>query len=167
MLAAGEDPRFAARRILVTAAEDVGLADPRALSVAVAAFQALEFLGMPEARIPLAEAALYVATAPKSNSAVGAIDAAMRAITEEGRSYEVPPLLRMTGAARHEYRYPHLAPGHFLPDDYLPEELAGTAFYVPSELGEEKTIAARVRGPLGRSRPRPEDPGRAPRREEE
>jgi putative ATPase len=165
MLAAGEDPRFAARRILVTAAEDVGLADPRALSVAVAAFQALEFLGMPEARIPLAEAAIYVATAPKSNSAIGAIDAAMRAITEEGKSYEVPPVLRMTGDAKRGYRYPHAAPGHFRPDDYLPEALAGNSFYVPSELGDEKEIARRVRGPLGRGRARPEDPGKAPKPE--
>jgi putative ATPase len=160
MLAAGEDPRFAARRILVTAAEDVGLADPRALEVAVAAFRALEFLGMPEARIPLAEAALYVATAPKSNSAVKAIDAAASAITEEGHSYEVPPCLRMTGALREEYRYPHVAPGHFLADDYLPAELAGRSFYVPGELGAEKEIAERVRRALGRGRARPEDPGK-------
>ena len=163
MLAAGEDPRFAARRILVTAAEDVWLADPRALSVAVAAFQALEFLGMPEARIPLAQAAIYVATAPKSNSAMTAIDAAMNAITEDGKSYEVPPFLRMTGDARRRYRYPHHTPGHFLPDDYLPEELAGTSFYVPSELGDEHEIAKRVRGPLGRGRARAEDPGKPPR----
>jgi putative ATPase len=162
MLAAGEDPRFAARRILVTAAEDVGLADPRALSVAVAAFQALEFLGMPEARIPLAQAAIYVATAPKSNSATTAIDAAMRAITDEGASHEVPPFLRMTGDARRRYRYPHTAPGHFLPEDYLPEELAGRSFYVPTELGDEEAIAKRVRGPLGRGRERPDDPGKAP-----
>jgi len=162
MLAAGEDPRFAARRILVTAAEDVGLADPRALAVAVAAFHAVELLGMPEARIPLAEAALYVATAPKSNSAVTAIDAAMRAITDEGESWEVPPFLRMTGDARRRYRYPHDAPGHFLPEDYLPEELAGRSFYTPSELGEEAVLAKRVRGALGRGRARPEDPGKAP-----
>jgi putative ATPase len=163
MLAAGEDPRFVARRVLVTAAEDVGLADPTALPVAVAAFQALEFLGMPEARIPLAQAILHVATAPKSNSAIRAIDAAMRSVTEEGESHEVPPHLRMTGAAKREYRYPHEAPGHFLPDDYLPEGLAGRAFYVPGELGAEKEIARRVRGALGRGRKRPDDPGRPPR----
>jgi putative ATPase len=162
MLTAGEDPRFAARRILVTAAEDVGLADPRALSVAMAAFHALEVLGMPEARIPLAEAALYVACAPKSNSAVRAIDAAMGAITE-GRSYEVPPFLRMTGGERREYSYPHLAPGHFRPDDYLPEELRGASFYVPTEMGEEEVLAKRVRGALGRGRERAEDPGRKKR----
>jgi putative ATPase len=167
MLAAGEDPRFAARRILVTAAEDVGLADPQALVVATAAFQALEVLGMPEARIPLAEAAIYVAAAPKSNSAVRAIDAAMRAVTEEGRSHEVPPFLRMTGGGKREYRYPHTAPGHFLPDDYLPEELRGASFYVPGELGAEKEIAERVRRALGRGRRREQDPGRPPRRTEE
>jgi putative ATPase len=167
MFEAGEDPRFVARRILVTAAEDVGLADPRALSVAVAAFQALEFLGLPEARIPLAEAAIYVATAPKSNSAVKAIDAAMTAIRDEGESHEVPPFLRMTGAAAREYRYPHGAPGHFLSDDYLPEALRGRAFYVPGELGDERDAARRVRGALGRGRRRPEDPGRPPARDED
>ncbi len=160
MIAAGEDPRFIARRILVTAAEDVGLADPQALAVAVAAFQSLEYLGLPEARIPLAEAVLYVATAPKSNSAVRGIDAALAAITEEGAAHEVPPFLRMTGAANREYRYPHNAPGHFLQDDYLPEELKGRAFFVPGELGAEKEIARRVRGPLGRGRRRGEDPGK-------
>ena len=164
MLAAGEDPRFIARRILVTAAEDVGLADPRALSVAVAAFQALEFLGLPEARIPLAEAALYVATAPKSNSAIRAIDAATAAIEEEGASHEVPGFLRMAGGDRGAYRYPHDAPGHFLADDYLPEELRERSFYVPTEMGDEKPLAKRVRGPLGRGRPRPEDPGKPPSR---
>ena len=130
----------------------------------VAAFRALEFLGMPEARIPLAQAALYVATAPKSNSAVKAIDAAMSAITEEGHSYEVPPFLRMTGGARREYRYPHSSPGHFLPEDYLPEELKGASFYVPGELGEEEEIAERVRRALGRGRGRAEDPGKPPRK---
>jgi putative ATPase len=166
MLQAGEDPRFVARRILVTAAEDVGLADPRALSVAVAAFQALEYLGMPEARLPLAEALIYVATAPKSDSATRAIDAAMGAIAE-GESHEVPPRLRMTGADRREYRSPHGAPGHFLPEDYLPPELAGRSFYVPGELGEEKEIARRVQGALGRRRRRGVDPGRPPNRSAE
>jgi len=166
MLSAGEDPRFIARRVLVTAAEDVGLADPRALSVAVAAFQALEILGLPEARIPLAEAVIYVATAPKSNSAIRAIDAAMQAIAD-GASHEVPPELRMTGADRREYRSPHGAPGHFRPDDYLPPELRSASFYVPVELGEEKEIARRVRGPLGRGRERARDPGAPPRREDD
>jgi putative ATPase len=161
MLAAGEDPRFVARRLLVTAAEDVGLADPRALSVAVAAFQALEFLGMPEARIPLAEATIYVATAPKSNSAVKAIDAALGAIAE-GESHEVPPFLRMTDPGKKDYNYPHLAPGHFRSDDYLPAELRGRSFYVPGELGDETAIAKRIRGALGRGRTRDDDPGRPP-----
>jgi len=155
MLAAGEDPRFIARRILVTAAEDVGLADPEALSIAVAAFHALEILGLPEARIPLAEAVLYIATAPKSNSAVRAINDAMTAITEEGEAHEVPPVLRMTGSEKREYRYPHEAPGHFLPDDYLPEELKGRAFYSPSEMGKEADAAKKLEGPMGRGRRRP------------
>ncbi len=163
MLQAGEDPRFVARRILVTAAEDVGLADPRALQVAVAAFQALEFLGMPEARLPLAEAAIYVATAPKSNSATTSIDAAMGAIAE-GESHEVPPFLRMTGVDRREYRSPHGTPGHFRAQDYLPPELEGRSFYVPGELGDEKEIGRRVRGALGRGRRRATDPGRPPSR---
>jgi putative ATPase len=162
MFVAGEDPRFAARRLVVTAAEDVGLADPQALVIAIAAFQALEFLGMPEARIPLAQATIYVATAPKSHSAVRAIDAAMTAISQEGQSFEVPPALRMSGAASREYRYPHAAPGHFLPDDYLPAELRGSAFYVPGELGAEAEVARRVFGALGRGRPRDRDPGRPP-----
>ena len=161
MLAAGEDPRFVARRLLVTAAEDVGLADPRALSVAVAAFQALEFLGMPEARIPLAEATLYVATAPKSNSAARGVDAALGAIAE-GESHEVPPFLRMADPGKRDYIYPHLAPGHFRSDDYLPAELRGRSFYVPGELGEEAAIAKRVRGALGRGRARDADPGEPP-----
>jgi putative ATPase len=154
MLAAGEDPRFIARRVLVTAAEDVGLADPRALQVAVAAFHALEFLGMPEARIPLAEAVLYVATAPKSNSAVRAIDAATVAITEGGESHEVPPVLRMTGADRRGYRSPHEAPEHFLADDYLPQALRGRSFYAPTAMGEEAEIKRKVEGPIGRGRKR-------------
>ncbi len=154
MLAAGEDPRFIARRVLVTAAEDVGLADPRALQVAVAAFHALEFLGLPEARIPLAQAVLYVATAPKSNSAVRAIDAATAAITEGGESHEVPPVLRMTGADRRGYRYPHDAPEHFLADDYLPSELRGRSFYTPTAMGEEAEIKKKVEGPIGRGRKR-------------
>ncbi|GJM44301.1 MAG: ATPase AAA [Gemmatimonadota bacterium] len=163
MLQAGEDPRFVARRILVAAAEDVGLADPQALTVAMSAFQALEVLGMPEARLPLAQALLYVATAPKSNSATRAIDAAMECVAD-GHSYEVPPFLRMTGADRREYRYPHVAPGHFRPDDYLPEELRGSSFYVPGELGQEKEIARRVHGALGRGRKRAVDPGKPPER---
>jgi len=121
-------------------------------------------LGMPEARIPLAEAAIYVATAPKSNSAIRAIDAATEAITTGGHSHEVPPFLRMTGAAQDGYRYPHTAPGHFLPDDYLPEELRGRSFYTPGQLGAEKEIAERVRRALGRGRAREEDPGRPPGR---
>ena len=162
MLVAGEDPRFAARRLLVTAAEDVGLADPQALVVATAAFHALEFLGMPEARIPLAEATIYVATAPKSASAIRAIDRAMAAVRDRGESFEVPPSLRMSGGATREYRDPHEAPGHFAPHDYLPDELRGTSFYVPGELGAEGEIARRVFGALGRGRRRERDPGRRP-----
>lgn len=154
MLAAGEDPKFVARRLLVTAAEDVGLADPRALVVATAAFRALEILGLPEARIPLAEAAIYVATAPKSNSAMRAIDAATRAVTEEGAAHEVPPILRMTGAERHAYRSAHEAPDHFAPDDFLPPALRGRAFYEPATNGEEAEVARRLAGPMGRGRKR-------------
>ena len=85
------------------------------------------------------------------------------ATVADGASHEVPPHLRMTGEDRREYRSPHGEPGHFHAQDYLPEELRGAAFYVPGELGEEKEIARRVRGALGRNRGRPEDPGAPPR----
>jgi len=147
MIHAGEDPRFIARRIVIHAAEDVGLADPMALVLANAAFQAAEFIGWPEARIPLAEAAIYIATAHKSNSTVAAIDAAM-ADVKSGRTLPVPPHLRDTsyqGAAQlgHGvgYQYPHEHPGHFVAQDYLG---AAKQYYQPTEQGVEKKIRERL-----------------------
>jgi putative ATPase len=147
MIQAGEDPRFIARRIVIHAAEGVGLADPMALVLANAAFQAAEFIGWPEARIPLAEATIYIATANKSNSAITAIDAAI-ADVESGRTLPVPKHLcdaSYQGAKRlghgEGYIYPHDHPGHFVPQDYLGVE---KLYYQPGELGVEKKIKERL-----------------------
>ena len=127
MIEAGEDPRFLARRIVICAAEDVGNADPQALVVAQSAAHALEFVGMPEGRIPLAQAAIYVATAPKSNSAYQAIDAALKDV-RENRVLAVPPALKdpNSGGSRQTpgprgYLYPHDHEGGWVEQDYLPE----------------------------------------------
>jgi putative ATPase len=147
MIQAGEDPRFIARRIVIHAAEDVGLADPMALVLANAAFQAAEFIGWPEARIPLAEATLYIATAAKSNSTVIAIDAAMKDV-ESGRTLPVPEHLRdasYAGAKRlghgQGYKYAHDYPEHFVAQDYLGAE---KRYYEPSDQGVEKKIKERL-----------------------
>src|SRR4051794_35807535 len=147
MIHAGEDPRFIARRIVIHAAEDVGLADPMALVLANAAFQAAEFIGWPEARIPLAEAAIYIATAPKSNSTIVAIDAALKDV-ESGRTLAVPEHLRdahYKGAERlghgKGYLYAHDHPDHFVPQDYLG---ANKRYYDPTEQGVEKKIKERL-----------------------
>ena len=147
MVHAGEDPRFIARRIVIHAAEDVGLADPMALVLANAAFQAAEFIGWPEAQIPLAEATIYIATAPKSNSTVMAIGAAMKDV-ESGRTLPVPEHLRdshYAGAKRlghgKGYEYAHDHPDHFVAQDYLG---AAKRYYEPSEQGVEKKIKDRV-----------------------
>ena len=147
MMHAGEDPRFIARRIVIHAAEDVGLADPMALVLANAAFQAAEFIGWPEARIPLAEATIYIATAVKSNSTVMAIDAALKDV-ESGRTLAVPEHLRdasYKGAKRlghgEGYKYAHEYEGHFVPQDYLG---ADKRYYEPTEQGVEKKIKERV-----------------------
>ena len=139
MLEAGEDPRFVARRIVICASEDVGLADSNALVVAEAAFRAVEHIGMPEARIPLAHAALYVALAPKSNSAWLAIDKATTAVREKP-AYAVPPHLRGTGYKGAEklghgvdYKYAHNYPGHWVEQQYLPKELIGERFFERGE----------------------------------
>jgi putative ATPase len=147
MIHAGEDPRFIARRIVIHAAEDVGLADPMALVLANAAFQAAEFIGWPEARIPLAEAALYIATANKSNSTILAIDAALEDV-KSGRTLAVPEHLRDShyqGAKRlgHGvgYKYAHDHPEHFVVQDYLG---ADKRYYEPTGQGVEKKIKERV-----------------------
>ena len=147
MIHAGEDPRFIARRIVIHAAEDVGLADPMALVVANAAFQAAEFIGWPEARIPIAEAAIYIAGANKSNSVIKAIDAAL-ADVRSGKTIPVPPHRKdshYAGAAKlghgEGYKNSHDFPGHFVAQDYLG---AARRFYEPTEQGAEKKIKARV-----------------------
>jgi len=147
MIHAGEDPRFIARRIVVHAAEDVGLADPMALVLARAAAEAAEFIGWPEARIPIAEAALYIATANKSNSVIVAIDAALEDV-RSGRTLAVPSHLR---DAHHKgakqlghgegYQYAHDHEGHFVPQDHLGEP---RRYYEPSDQGVEKKIKERV-----------------------
>jgi len=147
MIHAGEDPRFIARRIIIHAAEDVGLADPMALVLANAAFHAAEFIGWPEARIPIAEAAIYIASANKSNSVVKAIDSALNEI-RSGKTLPVPDHLKdshYSGAKQlghgEGYKYSHDFPGHFVPQDYLG---ADKRFYEPTEQGVEKKIKARV-----------------------
>ncbi|MGB7749186.1 MAG: replication-associated recombination protein A [Verrucomicrobiia bacterium] len=147
MIHAGEDPRFIARRIVICAAEDVGLADPMALVLANTALQVSEFVGWPEARIPLAEATVYIATANKSNSAYLAIDAALEDV-RSGRTLPVPEHLRDThykGAERlghgQGYEYAHDHPGHFVAQDYLG---ADKCYYKPTEQGVEKKIKERV-----------------------
>ena len=147
MIHAGEDPRFIARRIVICAAEDVGLADPMALVLANTALQVSEFVGWPEARIPLAEATVYIATANKSNSAYLAIDAALEDV-RSGRTLPVPEHLRDThykGAERlghgKGYEYAHDHSGHFVAQDYLGTE---KCYYKPTEQGVEKKIKERV-----------------------
>lgn len=141
MLAGGEDPRFIARRMIVHASEDIGLADPRALLVATAAAHAVEYVGLPEARINLAEAVIYLARAPKSNSVIVAIG---RAEADAASSEPVPRHLRDAhgpGARQlghgEGYRYPHDFPGHRVEQEYLPARFSGATYYEPSGEGEE------------------------------
>ena len=150
MLRAGEDPNFIARRLVISASEDIGLADPRALTVAVAAQQAVHFIGMPEGRIPLSQATLYLACAPKSNSAYKAINEAMREVSNSG-DRQVPLHLRNAVTKLMEesgygenYIYPHDYEGHFKISNNLPEELSDSRFYEPSDLGYEKFISDRL-----------------------
>ena len=148
MIYAGEDPRFV-RRMIIFASEDVGLADPQALTVATSAAQALEWVGLPEAQYNLAEAAIYLATAPKSNSA-GAYFKALADVEQEGK-VEVPDHLkdatRDGQALGHGkgYKYPHDYPGHHVRQQYLPDELQGRRYYEPGELGYEREIAKWLR----------------------
>jgi putative ATPase len=163
MIDAGEDPVFIARRLVISAAEDIGLANPNALAVAIAAKEAVQFIGMPEGRIPLSEATIYLASAPKSNSAYKAIDAALSDV-RKGRDEPVPMHLRNAptrlmselghGAG---YVYPHDQPGHFVPAENLPERLQNRSYYRPGVLGLEAPIAERLRQWWGTTRYRPED----------
>jgi putative ATPase len=151
MIEAGEDPLFIARRLVILAAEDVGMADPQALPVAVAAQQAVHFVGMPEGRIPLAEATVYLATAPKSNTAYAAISEALEDVRTT-RNDPVPMHLRnaVTGLMREmgygkEYKYAHDHEGHFAPMQNLPDRLKGRRYYRPSDQGHEREVAERLR----------------------
>ncbi len=150
MIEAGEDPRFIARRVIISAAEDIGMADPQALVIAMAAADAVQLIGMPEGRIPLAEAVVYLATAPKSNASYLAIDQAI-ADVRAGRIGRVPPHLRdahYPGAKRlghgKGYIYAHDADFGVAAQQYLPDELAGTRYYSPTNYGNERDIAARL-----------------------
>ena len=150
MIEAGEDPRFIARRIIISAAEDIGMADPQALVIAVAAADAVQFIGMPEGRIPLAEAVVYLATAPKSNAAYTAIDAAI-ADVRAGNFGRVPSHLRdahYPGAKRlghgKGYKYSHDSELGVVEQQYLPDELRGARYYQPTEHGNEREVSARL-----------------------
>jgi putative ATPase len=172
MLEAGEDPRFIARRLVISASEDIGLADPQALPLAVAAFQALEFVGLPEARLNLAEATVYLALAPKSNSAYRALGEATREL-QAARPGRVPAHLQ-SATFRGEralgigvgYVYPHDHPGHWVAQNYLPEGLQG-GYYRPSDQGCEPALAEqwRARGRLPADSDKPSGGG-APRKPE-
>ncbi|MFP4482824.1 MAG: replication-associated recombination protein A [Thermovirgaceae bacterium] len=137
LIAGGEDLRFIARRLLIFASEDVGLADPGALTLAASAAYAADMVGLPEARIILSEAVIYLSSAPKSNSAYLAVDKALSAI-DGGDLQEVPPHLDPHGAG---YRYPHHSPEHWVPQQYLREN---RRFYYPGSLGMEKNMARRL-----------------------
>jgi putative ATPase len=148
MIAGGEDPKFIARRMIVFASEDVGNADPQALQVVVAAARAVEFVGLPECRINLSQAATYLALAPKSNAAYKAVDAALDDVRREGNQPPPPHLRSANYRGAKElghgagYKYPH-ATGGWVPQEYLPERLSGRRYYVPIR-GVESKLAARL-----------------------
>ncbi len=150
MIYAGEDPLFIARRIVICASEDVGNADPNALNVAVSAAKAVEFIGMPEGKIPLAQAAIYVACAPKSNAAYKGIENALKDI-KDSKLGEIPQHLinnnvkGTNGLEKStEYKYPHDYEGSFVKQEYLPKSKKGKRFYYPTENGFEKIIKERL-----------------------
>jgi putative ATPase len=154
MFEAGEDPRFIARRLVVHASEDIGMADPSALQVAVAAAQALELIGMPEARLNLAQATIHLALAPKSNAVLAAVETAI-ADVRAGRTGTVPPHLRDShypGARKlghgspGGYRYPHDFPGRVVAQQYAPDPVVGREYYSPSGLGVERVASQRLAG---------------------
>ncbi len=157
MLEAGEDPLFILRRMMIFAAEDVGNADAMALTVAVAAFQAFSAVGLPEGKIPMAQAVTYLACAPKSNASYLALGAAAEEVRHSG-SLSVPLHLRNapTGLMASlgygkDYQYPHNFPGHHVREQYLPDELKDRVFYEPTDQGHEKLIKARLQNLRGQS----------------
>jgi putative ATPase len=158
MLEAGEDPRFVLRRMVIFASEDVGNADPQALQVAIAALQAVELVGLPEGVLPMSQAAIYLALAPKSNTAIAAYGNARRLVREKG-PLEVPLKLRNAPTKLMEglgygggYRYPHNFEGHYVAEEYLPDELRGEVIVKLSESGLEKTLGERLRAMRARER---------------
>jgi putative ATPase len=166
MIAAGEDPRFIVRRLIISASEDVGNADPRALQIAVAAAQALDHVGLPEAQYALAHATSYIATSPKSDSIGRAYGAALADVLKLG-SLPVPNHVRTAGDRRMKqhgigvgYKYPHDFEGDDVDQQYLPDELAGRRYYVPGDQGYEATIGARM---ADRTQSRTEKPRRKQR----
>jgi len=151
MVEAGEDPLFVLRRMVIFAAEDVGVADPQALAVAVAATDAFRFIGLPEGLLPMTEAAIYLALAPKTNTAVTTYAGAKADIDAHG-ALPVPPHLRnaSTGLGKSlgwgaGYQYPHDHPGHHVAEQYLPAALVGHRYYQPSDQGREKLLGERWR----------------------
>lgn len=149
MLKAGEDPRFIIRRVIILASEDIGNADPRALVLATAALQAIEFVGMPEARIPLAHAVIYAACAPKSNACYAALQKVMQDI-RHGDIRGVPDHLKDASLDTKQrghgagYQYPHDHPGNYVPQEYLPGKKKGRTYYTPGEQGFESEIKRRL-----------------------
>lgn len=151
MLDGGEDPLFIARRLCILAAEDVGLANPNALLLANACFQVVHSIGMPEARIPLAQTAIYLASSPKSNSAYNAINEAMK-VAHDTQAEQVPLYLRNAPTSLMKslgysdgYMYAHDFPGHFVPLEFMPKGLSGRVFYTPAENRQEANLAAYLR----------------------
>ncbi|TMB64337.1 MAG: replication-associated recombination protein A [Deltaproteobacteria bacterium] len=160
MIEAGEDPLFIARRMIIFASEDIGNADPQALQVAVAAKDAVHFVGLPEGRIPLAQATTYLATAPKSNASYKAMLAAAKDVEDKG-ALPVPlhlrnaptPLMEKLGYGK-DYKYAHNFPDHIVEQEHLPKELSGRKYYSPSESGYEKQIQDRLKS-WGEKKQRP------------
>lgn len=152
MLAGGEDPLFIARRMLILASEDIGLANPNAALLAESCFNACHQIGMPEARIILAETCIYLATCPKSNSAYMAIDEALAMVNSTSEAPAVPlhlrnaptQLMKDLGYSK-DYRYAHDFEGNFVDQEFLPDGVAGTAFYKPGSNARENEIRARLR----------------------
>ena len=157
MLESGEDPLFILRRMVIFAAEDIGNADPKAVSVVVAALNAFSFIGLPEGKIPMAQAVTYLATCPKSNASYMALNNATAKVRETG-SLGVPLHIRNAPTQLmkeldygKEYKYPHDYVGNYVGQQYLPDELKGEIFYHPSQNGEEKMIASRLKALRARS----------------
>lgn len=152
MLEGGEEPKFIARRLVISASEDIGLANPNAMLLANACFDTVHKIGMPEARIPLAEATIYLATSPKSNSAYLAVDAALSFIRHDTTNRPVPLNIRNAPTSLmkdlnygKDYKYSHDFENHFVEQEFMPDGMSGKQFYNPAENQQEQTIAARIK----------------------